>query len=183
MNQKFLILLTIVLNTGCLVFAQESKKDKIKQLLILTHQDSFAIKKFEEISSPSSKDYSEYLNDSATLKVLSTYVTDTSLLNDMKTIMKDTAYMSLIGSMKNIYSAKAQTNSVEIKKLAIKFINVNMVDLYDKKFSTDEIDKLSKFYKTNTGQKSLSLLSEIQSEVIKEIQDKYVTYIKGQNSR
>lgn len=183
MNRRCLILLIVMLNGGCLIYAQESKKDKIKELLVLTHQDSFAIKKFENMSNPPSEGYVEYLNDSNFSKVISTYITDTSLLNSMMTIMKDTAYLSLLGSINNIYRSKAKANSSEIRKIAAAFIDVEMVDIYDKKFSTDEIDELTRFYKTSAGQKSLFLLPVIQNELTKAIEAKYTTYLLGQSSR
>ena len=181
--KKILILLATLLHVSCSIPAQSSKKDKIKELLIVTHQDSIIMKKFRDMSSPPSANYSDDFSDSTALKIISTYVTDTTQLNNMKEIMKDSAYLSLIGSFKNIYSSKAKTDSEEIKKLAINFINVDLVDIYDKKFSIDEVDELILFYKTNVGQKSLSLMPEVQNEADKKIKDKYATYMQAHKSK
>jgi hypothetical protein len=183
MTVKILLLITIVLNTSCTSSAQDNKRDKIKELLTLTHRDSFAIKKFGDISRPPAENYSEFFNDSSTLNTLSSYVKDTSLLNNMKTIMKDTAYMSLIESFNNIYSEKAKTNREDIIKMAIKFVDHEMVDIYDKKFSIDEINDLIKFYQTSVGQKSLDLMPDIQNEINKKIENKYMTYMQQHSSR
>jgi hypothetical protein len=183
MAKRFLLIITIVINTVCTSSAQESKKDRIMELLNLTHQDSFVIKRFENISRPPSKNYSEIFNDSATLNTLSSYVKDTSLLNNMKTLMKDTAYMSLIDSFNDIYSAKSKTNPEDIKIMAIKFMDKELVDIYDNTFSIDEINDLIKFYQTSVGQKSLNLMPAIQNEIIKKIENKYMTYMQQQKGR
>jgi len=179
MKQRILILMTIVLNVSCLVSAQDNTKNRIKDLLIIMHQDSFSIKKFEDLSRPSSTNYSEYFNDSTTLKVLSTLITDTSLLNDMKTIMKDTGYMSMTGAIKDIYLLKQKVNSEAIKKLAIKFTNEDLIEIYSTKFSIDEIEEMIKFYQTSTGQKLLSLIPEIEKDINRRIEEKYATYLQG----
>ena len=180
---KVLLLISIILNTSSITFCQNNKRDKIKELLTLTHQDSFAIKKFENISSPPSENYSVIFSDSSYLNMLSDYVKDTSLLNNMKTIMKDTAYMSIIESFKSISSAKEKTNQEDIKKMALKFVNEDIVDMYDKKFSFDEIFDMIKFYKTNVGQKSLYIVPDIQNEINKKIETKYMTYMHDHSSR
>jgi len=179
MKQKILLLVIIVLNVNCLVYAQSNKRDKIKEVIILMHQDTFSIKKFEDISRSSSTTDSEYFNDSTTLKVLSSYIKDSSLLNDMKAMLKDTAYLSLIGTIKDIYASKQKVNVEKIKEMAIKFVNEDLVDIYDRKFSVDEIEEMIRFYKTSAGQKLLSLMPEIQKEINKRIEEKYVTYIQS----
>ena len=183
MTGKIFLFITIVFNTSCTTFAQDNKRDKIKELLTLTHQDSFAIKRFKNISSTPSENYSDIFSDSSTLNMLSDYIKDTSLLNSMKTLMKDTAYMSLIESFKSISSAKEKTNQEDIKKMALKFVNEDIVDIYDKNFSSDEIIDMIKFYKTTVGQKSLYIMPDIQTEINKKIETKYMTFMHDQSSR
>lgn len=174
-----LSLLIIMLNVSFFATAQDTKRDRIKELLVLTHQDTFSIRKFEELSQSSSINYSEYLNDSTTLDVFSTYIKDTSLLNDMKMAMKDTAYLSLIGAINDISSSKQKIDKEKIKKMAMQFVQGELVDIYDQTFSRDEIEELIAFYKTSAGRKVVFKTPGIQEDIKRRIERKYSTYLQG----
>ena len=61
-----------------------------------------------------------------------------------------------------------------LNKIMQKFVEDDMVDLYDKYFTASEINDFITFYKSPTGQKSLSTLPAIQKETMEIMMSKYM---------
>jgi hypothetical protein len=66
----------------------------------------------------------------------------------------------------------------EAKAMSMKMINDDMVTLYDKYFTQDEIDDLIKFYKTPSGQKYIEVMPEISKDLMTVMMQKYIPEIK-----
>jgi uncharacterized protein len=61
-----------------------------------------------------------------------------------------------------------------VKEISKKLINEDMVALYDKYFTQNEINDLISFYKTPTGQKFIKVTPEIQKEIMMVMYQKYM---------
>lgn len=61
-----------------------------------------------------------------------------------------------------------------LNKIMQKFVEDDMVDLYDKYFTASEINDFIAFYKSPTGQKSLTTLPAIQKETMEIMMSKYM---------
>jgi uncharacterized protein len=61
-----------------------------------------------------------------------------------------------------------------LNKIMQKFVEDDMVDLYDKYFTAFEINDFIAFYKSPTGQKSLITLPAIQKETMEIMMSKYM---------
>lgn len=78
-------------------------------------------------------------------------------------LQKDSTSKGITGALMN-----------SIKPMIKKIMDEDMVGIYDKYYSQDEINDLIQFYKTKTGQKVLNLTPDIQNEIMKIIQTKYL---------
>jgi uncharacterized protein len=126
-----------------------SKKEKIKTLLTLMHQDSLMIKTIEGMT--------------------------TSMAKNMTMMFSDSNYTKMgidISAMTQKLMDKHMQNSMEN---ALKLINEDMVDIYDKYFTMEEIDDFSIFYKSKSGQKMLAQMPDITKDMMKIMTTKYQT--------
>lgn len=62
----------------------------------------------------------------------------------------------------------------EVKKLSIKLVNEEMVNIYDKHFTQDEIKDLIKFYESPTGKKLLETTPEISKDLMNSMMTNYM---------
>lgn len=62
----------------------------------------------------------------------------------------------------------------EVKKLSIKLVNEEMVNIYDKHFTQDEIKDLIKFYESPTGEKLLETTPEISKDLMNSMMTNYM---------
>lgn len=65
-----------------------------------------------------------------------------------------------------------------MKEISKKMINEDMVLVYDKYFSQDEINDLIAFHKTPTGQKFIKVTPDIQKDIRKVMMEKYMPEIQ-----
>ena len=65
-----------------------------------------------------------------------------------------------------------------MKEISKKMINEDIVLVYDKYYSQDEINDLIAFYKTPTGQKIIKVAPDIQNDTRKVIMEKYMPEIQ-----
>lgn len=74
---------------------------------------------------------------------------------------------------------KAETNSMlcKIKSITNRMLNEDMVVLYDKYFSQDEINDFIRFYKSPSGQKLTKLTPDITKELMNIMVQKYLPEI------
>lgn len=66
----------------------------------------------------------------------------------------------------------------EAKAMSIKMINEDMVALYDKYFTQNEINDFIVFYKTPSGQKFIEVSPKIQIDLMTVMGEKYIPEIK-----
>ncbi|WP_207420770.1 DUF2059 domain-containing protein [Desertivirga brevis] len=60
------------------------------------------------------------------------------------------------------------------KDICKRMINEDMVDIYDRNFTDQEIQEFTAFYKTPAGQKMIKLLPDIQKEIMTLMMQKYM---------
>ena len=173
--KKTILLLLIPITIIAQTFAQNIKSDKIKELFVLLHTDSLTIKMLNNMQNSYSTNYLKNLNSSDYLNQITSLIKDTSEINQIKSMMKDTAVMSMMKSnVEKYFGNNAIELSFEkIKEISIKFMNEEMVSLYDKYYTINEIEDLINFYKTKTGQKIITTMPELQLEIINLMQSKF----------
>ena len=89
-------------------------------------------------------------------------------------------------NLNQIKDSTARTQSKELMNSARqtvleyskKMINEDMVVLYDKYFSQNEISDFISFYKSQSGQKMINVIPDIQKELMTLIMQKYAPEIK-----
>ena len=64
-----------------------------------------------------------------------------------------------------------------VKEISKKMINEDMVTIYDKYLTQNEINDLISFYKTPTGQKFIKIMPEMQKEIMTVMYQKYMPEI------
>ena len=126
-----------------------TKKEKIKTLFALMHQDSLVIKTIDGMTS--------------------------SMIKNMTRIFSDTSYSKMNLDI-SIITQKLMENSMQkSKENALKLLNVDMVDIYDKYFTIEEIDDFSVFYKSKSAQKMLTQMPDITKDIMNIMTTKYQT--------
>jgi hypothetical protein len=125
----------------------EQKRAKIKLLFSLMHSDSLIIKTFETISS--------------------------SVVKQMSSALSDTAYTNAGINYSEKYAEIIQTSMETSKENALKLINEDMVDIYDKYFTTDDIDSFISFYQSTAGQKMVARIPDITKDITTVMATKY----------
>lgn len=104
-------------------------------------------------------------SDSLTDKMFATTIP--AMLKQMQGQIKDSATLARSNELRN---SMMQT----VKEVSKKMINEDMVSLYDKYFTQNEINDLISFYKTPTGQKFIKVTPEIQKEIMTVMFQKYI---------
>ena len=147
MKQTFLVLTLLFCISICGYAQTEPKKEKIKYLFGLMHQDSLINKTFDAMSS--------------------------SMATQMAKIFKDTIYTNAGINYSDRY-AKIMQKSMEVSKQnARKLINEDMVDIYDKYFAIEDIESFISFYQSKPGQKMLDKLPSITKDIMTAMTLKY----------
>lgn len=124
-----------------------TKQKKIKSLFALMHQDSLIIKTLD--------------------------ATTASMVKAMTAIYNDTAYTNH-GVDATPLIQKLMEKRVKIsKQTALKFLDVDMVDIYDKYFSIEEVEDFISFYKSKSGQKMLTQMPGITKDIMGIMTTKY----------
>ena len=62
----------------------------------------------------------------------------------------------------------------EVKKLSIYMVKEEMVNIYEKHFTQDEIKDLIKFYESPTGKKLLETTPEISKDLMNSMKTNYM---------
>ncbi len=127
--------------------AQTTKRDNIKALFTLMHQDSLVIKTMKGMSANMLIGMSHYLND--------------------------TTYTNRGINMTEIINNFSDKTAKRAQEAAISFINNEMVDAYDKFFTTEEINDFIAFYKTKSGQKWITQTPLIMNETMGKMTSKF----------
>ena len=128
--------------------AQNSmKKEKIKILFALLHQDSLMIKTIDGMTS--------------------------SMVKNMARMLSDTSYTKMGTDMSGITQKFIERSMQKSKESALKLLNGDMIDIYDKYFTVEEIDDFSVFYKSKSGQKLITQMSDITKDIMTIMTTKY----------
>lgn len=142
------MILTLVFCIGITAKSQsDSKKERIKYLFSLMHQDSLIIKTFETISS--------------------------SVVNQMAPVLKDTMYTNAGIDFSEKYEEMMRNSMEAAKESALKLLNEDMVDIYEKYFTLDDIESFIGFYQSKAGQKMITALPDITKDVMNVMTAKY----------
>jgi uncharacterized protein len=124
-----------------------SKKEKIKTLFALMHQDSLMIKTIDAMT--------------------------TSMVKNMTTMFNDTTYTKMGIDISKMTQKIMEKSMQRSKESAMKLLNGDMVDIYDKYFTIEEIDDFSVFYKSRSGQKMLTQMPDITKDIMNVMTTKY----------
>ena len=121
-------------------YSQNSiKKEKIKALFALMHQDSLMIKTYKGMAAS---------------------------FYDMTQMTGDTSSKEMRQKIMDMSFQKATT-------IALRFLNEDMVDIYDKYFTIEEIEDFVNFYKSKSGQKMCGQMPEITKDIMTVMATKY----------
>lgn len=124
-----------------------TKKEKIKVLFSVMHQDSLMIKTIDAMTS--------------------------SMVNNMTKMLSDTTYSKMDFDVSKMTEKLMQRSMQKSKENALKLLNEDMVDIYDKYFTVEEVDDFISFYKSNSGQKLLAQMPDITKDIMAVMTTKY----------
>jgi hypothetical protein len=123
------------------------KKEKIKNLFALMHQDSLIIKTFDGMTS--------------------------TMVNSMSTMFNDTTYTNHGVSVSQVTQKLMVRSMKKSKETALKLLNEDMVDIYDKYFTIEEIEDFTAFYKSKSGQRMINHMPDITKDIMAIMSAKY----------
>lgn len=105
--------------------------------------------------------------------------------------MYDKMFEALIPTLTSSYEKSDQSQSEKdatdekmralfkiVKDMSKKMTSTDMVELYDKYFTKEEIEDFIKFYKSPSGQKFLKVTPDIQKELMTIMMQKYMPEMK-----
>jgi uncharacterized protein len=147
MRHLFLSLALLITLTSQAQVHNQIKKDKIKALFVLMHQDSLIIKTLDGMSS--------------------------AMVKNMSAMFNDTTYTNHGIDVSKINQKLMEKSMAKSKENALQLLNEDMVDIYDKYFSAEEIDDFTKFYTSTSGQKLLNKTPDISKDVMAIMSAKY----------
>ncbi len=124
-----------------------TKKEKIKSLFALMHQDSLTIKTMDGMAS--------------------------MMVKNMAAVFNDTTYTNNGIDVSKWAQKLMEKSMAKSKEIALKLVNEDMVNIYDKYFTTEEIDDFIGFYKSRSGQKLLAQTPDITKDVMAIMTTKY----------
>lgn len=146
--KQILLAITILLALASQVQSQAlTKKEKIKTLFAIMHTDSLIIKSMDGMAA--------------------------SMVNNMTPMLNDTAYKNHGIDVSKYLQKVMQKSMQRSKEIALTLMNVEMVDIYDKYFTIEEIEDFTTFYKSKSGQKMLTKTPDISKDVVTIMTTKY----------
>jgi hypothetical protein len=97
------------------------------------------------------------------------------IMNNMIPSLKQQASVQIQGEdAKEKFDQYIDFLMSETKELSNKLVNEEMVDIYDKYFSHEEIKDLISFYESPTGKKILKITPEISKDLMNSMMTKYM---------
>jgi uncharacterized protein len=124
-----------------------TKKEKIKALFTIMKQDSLMIKTMDGITR--------------------------SMVDHMTNMYKDSTYSKMEVDVSIMVTKLMEKSLQKSKENALKLLHVDMVDIYDKYFTVEEIDDFTNFYKSQSGQKMLTQTPNISQDIMTIMTTKY----------
>jgi uncharacterized protein len=105
-----------------------------------------------------------------------------SMMNKMIDAMIPTMTNQMLSEIKD---STAKVRSVEMMKIAMETakelapkMNVLMTSFYDKYFTESEINDFLTFYRSPTGQKSISIMPQMMKDMMGEMMTNYIPEMK-----
>ena len=149
--KKFKKILAIILISSTSIFSQ-TKQELIKELFVVMRQDSM-------------------------IQQMGKMMVQTMMMQKQ---MAKKAHPEMISKsterLDQIFDANEMANKqMEMMK---RFVKEDLVDIYDKHFSVDEIKDYIRFHKTPSGQKFLKESPKLQNETMMIFMQKYMPEIK-----
>lgn len=145
MKSITLIIASLITFNVCSLAQSTPKKEAIKELLAIMHQDSLMVKMMKQMTTAMSTGMN------ATMQKAN--IADTFYSNNSKMMMD---------------------KSMEATKgIMLRMVKEDMVDVYDKYFSMQEIQDFMIFYKSKSGQKLLEKTPDLSNDMITIMQTKY----------
>ena len=90
----------------------------------------------------------------------------TSMVKSMSTMFNDTTYTNHGIDVSKIMQRLVDKSMKKSKENALKLLNEDMVDIYDKYFTLEEIEDFANFYKSKSGQKLLNQMPDITKDIM-----------------
>ena len=125
-----------------------TKKEKIKALFSIMHQDSLMIKTMDRMAG--------------------------SMTKNMASMFSDTIYSKMDIDISKMTQKIMEKSMQKSKEISLRLVNEDMVDIYDKYFTIGEIDDFSNFYKSKSGQKMLTQMPDISQDIMNVMNTKYM---------
>ena len=147
MKQLLLILTVLITLTSQGQTQNSPKREKIKTLFALMHQDSLIIKMFDGMSQ--------------------------SMAQNVSAMFNDTAYTKYGIDVSKVIPKLVEKNMKTGKEIALKLVNIDMVDIYEKYFTIEEIEDFTTFYKTKSAQRLLAQMPQISKDIMNIMATKY----------
>jgi uncharacterized protein len=98
-----------------------------------------------------------------------------AMINSMLPILEKQAKEQITGAdAQEKYTKYVDFLMNETRELSKKVINVELVQIYDKYFTQQEIKDLIGFYESPTGQKMLNITPEITKDLMNAMSEKYI---------
>lgn len=109
------------------------------------------------------------------LKLVNSEQVSDAMINSMIPVLKQQASEKIQeNSAKEKFNSLMDTLIIEVKELSNKLVNVELVNIYEKHFTHEEIKDLIKFYKSPTGKKLLEKSPEITKELMNSMMTKHM---------
>lgn len=109
------------------------------------------------------------------LKLVNSEQVSDAMINSMIPVLKQQASEKIQeNSAKEKFNSLMDTLIIEVKELSNKLVNVELVNIYGKHFTHEEIKDLIKFYKSPTGKKLLEKSPEITKELMNSMMTKHM---------
>jgi hypothetical protein len=95
------------------------------------------------------------------------------MVQNLSAMFNDTAYTNHGIDASKFTQKLVEKNMKRGKEIALKLVNVDMVDIYEKYFTIEEIEDFTAFYKTKSAQKLLAQMPEITKDIMTIMSTKY----------
>ncbi len=106
--------------------------------------------------------------------VMRTDIMINSMVDNMSTMFKQQSIEFMSTQNDSVYTVYMAYVMEETNAFTRKLINEDMVEIYDKYFNIEDIQKFIDFYNTPEAQKLLDVTPNIQQDIMKSVMSKYL---------
>lgn len=106
--------------------------------------------------------------------VMRTDIMINSMVDNMSTMFKQQSIEFMSTQNDSVYTVYMAYVMEETNSFTRKLINEDMVEIYDKYFNIEDIQKFIDFYNTPEAQKLLDVTPNIQQDIMKSVMSKYL---------